>query len=338
MNVGELLLVSIGNTRTRVARCSLSATSSRGSNGERSTSGLQPSRVFENSMLDKSSPSAVGNAADLADAVLAEARAIGAGTTNNGEGPRGLVLLASVNRPVRDALRSRLIDALGVEAVLTLVAAESAEGKQRKPGTLIIPIRTDLLVPTGADLTAPNVSVGVDRLLCALAAFKRGGDASVVIDAGTAVTVDFVDNFGVFRGGAIAPGLGMMLGSLHEKTDALPVVQPTGESVQIGRNTEQAIRLGCLSAIRGLSHLLIDQYAQLHGSYPRVIATGGDAALLFENDELAEHIVPDLVLMGMHSAFQIAMGPDDDDADHRVSAATAEHDTDDDDDLDEDRP
>jgi pantothenate kinase type III len=56
----------------------------------------------------------------------------------------------------------------------------------------------------------------------------------------------------------------------------------------------------------GLVHLLIDKYAEFYEAYPRVIATGGDAAVLFEDDELVEHIVPDLTLIGMKTAWEMS--------------------------------
>jgi pantothenate kinase type III len=71
----------------------------------------------------------------------------------------------------------------------------------------------------------------------------------------------------------------------------------------LGRNTRDAMLLGAIEAVRGLSHRMIDRYAEVEGGYPRVIATGGDAALLFREDDLIEHIVPDLVLIGMQTAW-----------------------------------
>jgi len=132
----------------------------------------------------------------------------------------------------------------------------------------------------------------------------------VVIDAGTAITVDFVDDRGCFQGGCIAPGLGLMLASLHEHTAALPLIErhegeiPDVGAGPLGKTTAGAMVHGCLAAIRGMAHGLIDQYAELNNAYPRVVATGGDAPRLFENDELVEAIVPDLVLMGLQATWE----------------------------------
>ena len=71
----------------------------------------------------------------------------------------------------------------------------------------------------------PETITGVDRLLNAAAAYATLKQACVVVDAGTAVTVDFVDGHGTFHGGAIAPGARLQIDALHRGTDALPDVQ-----------------------------------------------------------------------------------------------------------------
>ena len=73
----------------------------------------------------------------------------------------------------------------------------------------------DLPIPIQVDL-APETITGSDRLLNAVAAFDVLQQACVVVDAGTAVTVDFIDGKGTFHGGAIAPGARMQLAALHK--------------------------------------------------------------------------------------------------------------------------
>ncbi len=153
--------------------------------------------------------------------------------------------------------------------------------------------------------------MGDDRLLNALGAYARSKQACVIVDAGTAVTVDFVDGEGVFHGGAIAPGVKMMLDAMHERTAALPAVDmkpellPGAAEAPFGKTTAQAMVVGVVAAARGLAHSLIDRYAEFYHAYPRVIATGGDAALLFDNDDLVEHLVPDLTLIGLLAACEL---------------------------------
>lgn len=194
-------------------------------------------------------------------------------------------VLASVNDAVADALEPLLAARLGTE---------------------VWRIGRDIGVPVGECLD-PGARPGADRLLNAAAAFDVMKSACVVVDAGTAVTVDFVDGHGVFQGGAIAPGAAMQLRALHRETHALPQVefrQPAEEP--FGRSTEEAMLQGVYHGLRGMVWRLVERYAQAYGAFPPVIATGGDAALLFEGDELVDRIVPDLTLMGIDVAVRMA--------------------------------
>jgi type III pantothenate kinase len=247
--------------------------------GEARPGQLEPSRVFENADL----PALAGAIADEADRADATS-----------------VFVASVNPRVSEELAHLL----------------------EQTGQLKIQLfHTDLPIPIAHTLTDPS-TVGQDRLLSALGAFSRSQQACIIIDAGTAVTVDFVDGQGTFHGGAIAPGIRMMADALHEHTASLPRAEiaaghlhPPPEA-PFGKDTVEAINLGVTASVVGLAHLLIDRYAQFYEAYPRVVATGGDAPFLFENDPLVEQIVPDLVLVGMLAACEMlaAREPDDDEA------------------------
>ena len=134
-----------------------------------------------------------------------------------------------------------------------------------------------------------------------------------LVNAGTAITVDFVDGEGVFHGGAIGPGVRMMLRSLHEGASALPLVETIEDVVETqGRDTRSAMVLGVLEFARGGVHRLIERYAQAYAAYPQIVATGGDAALLFRDDDVIEHVVADLQLMGIHEACRQTLSGDDD--------------------------
>jgi type III pantothenate kinase len=178
------------------------------------------------------------------------------------DGQQVPVVLASVNPPVAQQVIA------AVESVL-----------HRKP----LRIESDLSVPIGRQLDRESL-VGEDRLLNAAAAFDTLKQACVVIDAGTAITVDFVDGAGTFHGGAIGPGAQMMLNSLHA----------------------QAMLTGVFHGLRGMVSHLVEKYAEIAGAYPMVVATGGDAELLFRDFELVERVVPDLTLLGIALAVQTA--------------------------------
>src|SRR5699024_575466 len=94
-------------------------------------------------------------------------------------------------------------------------------------------IEHDINIPIGRQLD-PEAIVGEDRLLNAAASYDVLKQACVVIDAGTAITVDFVDGQGTFHGGAIAPGAQSMLNTLADKTSQLPEVELKAPREYIG--------------------------------------------------------------------------------------------------------
>lgn len=152
-------------------------------------------------------------------------------------------------------------------------------------------------------LTEQPQETGVDRILNIAAAFEQMGKACVVVDAGTAITIDCCNDAGDFLGGAIAPGINMMLDALHDKTAKLPRVEfavPTGA---FGTNTEGAIRQGIYHGVRGMVKELVEQYATALGNWPDIITTGGSAHDLFDGWELIHAVAPDLTLYGVALAY-----------------------------------
>jgi type III pantothenate kinase len=167
----------------------------------------------------------------------------------------------------------------------------------------VVWVGEDLELPIKV-LTEKPEETGVDRVLNVAAAYEQIGKACVVVDAGTAVTVDCCNERGEFVGGAIAPGASMMLDALHERTAKLPRVRPFQAPAEpFGRSTEQAMLHGVYHGIRGLVKELVETYATELGSWPDLIATGGDAAVLFKDWELVHAVAPDLTMYGIALAY-----------------------------------
>lgn len=242
--------------------------------------------VFHDKELDHSSATANTDLEAVAAAVLE------APVSN----PGAPLVLASVNDPIAEPLL----------AILRPQILARGGDIYRFGKDLTIPMQNSLV---------DDSTVGQDRLLNAVGAFARAQQACIIVDAGTAVTVDFVDGQGVFQGGAIAPGLNMMLKALHEHTAALPSLkfELIPDDAPFGKDTRGAMLLGVQSAVRGLVRVVAERYAEFYGAYPQIIATGGDARTLFENDDLIETIVPDLTLVGIQAACRIQLGLDGED-------------------------
>jgi type III pantothenate kinase len=111
-------------------------------------------------------------------------------------------------------------------------------------------------IPLPSALSGPD-RTGADRLLAAWAARELHGAPVVVVDVGTATTVDGVDGAGTFRGGAILPGPGLAARSLAAGTAALPEIMPALPSRALGLDTRSAVEsgvvIGQLGAIRELA-------------------------------------------------------------------------------------
>jgi type III pantothenate kinase len=136
----------------------------------------------------------------------------------------------------------------------------------------------------------------------------EGADDAVIVDAGSAVTVDVLKN-GAFIGGSIMPGLDMMLKSLSENTAALPRIAVEVEiPAPPGADTESALRAGTAGALIGGVLRLIELSNAVFDVQPAVFVTGGDAALLIgELPSSAKHL-PDLVLSGLNLLYMRKFG------------------------------
>jgi type III pantothenate kinase len=154
-------------------------------------------------------------------------------------------------------------------------------------------------IPIPVSVKAPE-AVGADRLLGAWAARDLVGAPCIVVDVGTATTIDVVDPDGAFVGGAILPGPALAIRSLARGTALLPQVPLVPPERVIGRDTLEAIASGTLvghrEAIGGLIQRMTEELRG--GIRPWVVLTGGDAGVL-GTPEWAERVEPDLLLLGL---------------------------------------
>lgn len=190
-----------------------------------------------------------------------------------------------------------------------LKALEAAVSEALRERVLLV--GRDLPLPIETLLPHPE-AIGTDRLCCAVAAYDRLGTACVVADFGTAITIDYVSEKGVFAGGAILPGLRMASRSLNRETAQLPEVEPAAPDWVLGQDTRQAIVGGLIFGARGALRHIVEAYATESGSWPLVIATGGDAEVVCGSGpeaELVRAIVPDLCLRGVAMAYYNTLTP-----------------------------
>lgn len=157
--------------------------------------------------------------------------------------------------------------------------------------------------PLKVSLESPS-KVGIDRLLNAVAAnvVRAQGQPSVIVDTGTATTVDAVSPDGAFEGGAILPGFELSARALHQYTALLPYIT-IEELVErshepLGTNTREALRSGLFWGQIGAIRELIAQLSTRWNREPMVFLTGGGATLAATQFPEA-HFEPHLSLQGL---------------------------------------
>jgi type III pantothenate kinase len=208
------------------------------------------------------------------------------------------VIVGSVNPPALKRLR-------GLAERMRLGAPEVA--------------RTDFAIPLKIAVARPE-RVGTDRLLGALAAHRRARGPCIIIDCGTATTVNAVSHDGTFLGGAILPGPELMARALARGTAQLPTVGLRQVKRVIGKSTEEAIRAGVARGwAGGVMALLAAALAEV-GQGATVYLTGGGLAGVWPDvrkglaglgrsprsrqPRIRCHAAPDLALEGLVLAYR----------------------------------
>ena len=178
--------------------------------------------------------------------------------------------------------------------------AEAAIQRAVQAVWALAPIAVDAEMDLGIEIAVPRPDhVGIDRLLEASEAFRIARGAAVVASLGSAMTVDLVDAEGVFRGGTIAPGLGMGLRALRDETSLLPRVVLEPPDSAVGTDTAACIRAGVIYGAAGAIERLFRELVP--DGRATLVLTGGDAELLSPFIALPHRVEADLVLRALVS-------------------------------------
>jgi type III pantothenate kinase len=184
---------------------------------------------------------------------------------------------------------------------LNALEAAAAENISRQ----IRVVGRELPLPMPTKLEEPE-TCGTDRLCAAVAAYDRLGEACVVADFGTAVTIDCVSQEGVFLGGSILPGLGAQAQALQDRTDQIPLFEISEPTWTFGLNTRQAVVGGIVRGARGALQAIVEAYAQELGRWPTVLLTGSDARIICARpgeSVVVQTIVEDLTIRGVAMSY-----------------------------------
>ncbi len=192
------------------------------------------------------------------------------------------IIVASVNPKIESAFY-KYVGKKHKKKILTI-------GKEIKP---IIPI-----------LVKNPQKVGIDRVLNALAAYKRTKTSTIVIDFGTAITIDIVSEKGEYVGGLILPGIRTSAYALNKQTALLPEVDIRKPVKIIGNNVENAIKAGIyFGTVGSISHI-IREVRKVYRDLQYTIATGGDAKIFKKDIPEIDKFIPLLTLDGIRITFE----------------------------------
>jgi len=172
-----------------------------------------------------------------------------------------------------------------------------------------ITVLQNSMLPIESDVLAIE-QVGTDRLLAALGvtAIAPHSKPAIVIDSGTAVTVDVISPHGVFAGGAIMPGSALIARALNEGTARLPhvVIDHNNTPSATGKNTQEAISAGIFWGLVGSINELVRQQRLLLGNSTPVYVSGGDSWIASHLDFECQS-VSNLCLLGIAAAVEAGL-------------------------------
>jgi type III pantothenate kinase len=171
------------------------------------------------------------------------------------------------------------------------------ELQQNYPHLLVLKPTTP--VPLTIDYATPK-TLGIDRIAAAVGALKRFNGPMVIVDAGSCITCDLVDEKSNFRGGTISPGLQLRLQAMHTFTSRLPLLKLSQPKQLVGRSTEEAMLSG---VVNGSRHEIAGFVRDYQKKYPKIIVIicGGDANYFDKMIELNIFVLPNLVLEGLNA-------------------------------------
>ena len=161
-------------------------------------------------------------------------------------------------------------------------------------------VRTSDISPVNLDYETPE-TLGIDRYLACLGAFSASKKGVVVIDAGSACTIDYMNEQGVFQGGVIMPGFRSIMSVFKETAPELPEIKIGIPEHFPGKSTKESLQWGQVGFFVDGVISILEAYDEKYDDYD-LFLTGGDAGILFELLGHVGEVNPHLVLMGLKEA------------------------------------
>jgi len=217
---------------------------------------------------------------------------------DDGVHSRGSLVKEDVNKWLCSFGQEQLPNKIRLACVADRAVIEKVTQQAEQWGCPLIEAKTTKVVAGVTCGYDDPPTLGVDRWLAVVAAYQHFHQPCVVVDAGSAITVDLIDNNGQHLGGYIVPGLEMMHQALFDGTSKVKVKSKGSSSVEPGSSTERAVTQGSLLMVQSMiksvvkSLLVNDQLVQ-------VVITGGDGRHLMAVLDDSAYFDAELVLDGL---------------------------------------
>jgi type III pantothenate kinase len=209
---------------------------------------------------------------------------------------------------LRSLFREEGLETEAVQGMIVASVVPDLNDILRETGSRFF--RTDPLfigpgVRTGLPILYENPhDVGADRIVNSVAAMERLGAPVMVLDFGTATTLDVVSPAGEYLGGIIAPGLGISAEALFERAARLPRVAIQAPGRAVGRNTVESIQSGLYHGYAAMVSGMVERAREELGADAPVIATGGLAPVFAVELEFLSEVDPGLTLTGLRIIWE----------------------------------
>jgi type III pantothenate kinase len=194
------------------------------------------------------------------------------------------------------------IDGVAISSGVPRVTVELRAMTQRYFGFPALVVEPG--VRTGMPILYDNPKeVGADRIANAVAAYEQYGGPSIVVDFGTANTIEAISGQGEYLGGAIFPGIEISMDALFGRAAALRRVELVAPKNVIGKSTVESIQSGAVFGYSGQVDTLVDMFQAELGECT-VISTGGLAEPIIKHSRTIQHHEPWLTLQGLRIIFE----------------------------------
>ena len=173
---------------------------------------------------------------------------------------------------------------------------------KNKYGNNFLEFSSQIKIPVENLYQTPE-TLGCDRILTAIAANKKYPFNNVlIIDLGSAITIDFINDKGAFLGGNISPGVRLRFRSLNQFTSQLPLCEMTNATSLCGANTNEAIELGVINGVLYELKGYINDYLTKYDNL-KIIFTGGDAEYFAGKIEFEIYVDFKLIFRGLNTVI-----------------------------------